>query len=55
MRHIVKFDTFYVYDGEGQDIREYWEQMTRVRLEFFEEPVLLERRYALSVSPTPIF
>jgi enamine deaminase RidA (YjgF/YER057c/UK114 family) len=38
MRHIVKFNTFYVYEGEGEDIREYWERMTRVRLEFFEEP-----------------
>jgi enamine deaminase RidA (YjgF/YER057c/UK114 family) len=38
MRHIVKFNTFYVHDGEGDDIREYWERMTKVRLEFFEEP-----------------
>lgn len=38
MRHVVKFNTFYVYDGEGDDIREYWERMTKVRLEFFEEP-----------------
>lgn len=38
MRHIVKFNTFYVYEGEGDEIREYWERMTKVRLEFFEEP-----------------
>ena len=38
MRHIVKFNTFYVFEGEGEEIREYWEAMTRVRLEFFEEP-----------------
>jgi len=38
MRHIVKFNTFYVFEGEGDEIREYWEKMTRVRLEFFEEP-----------------
>jgi enamine deaminase RidA (YjgF/YER057c/UK114 family) len=38
MRHVVKFNTFYVFEGEGDDIREYWEAMTRVRLEFFEEP-----------------
>jgi 2-iminobutanoate/2-iminopropanoate deaminase len=38
MRHIVKFNTFYVYDGEGDNIREYWERMTKVRLEFFDEP-----------------
>ena len=38
MHHIVKFNTFYVFDGEGDAIREYWEKMTAVRLEFFEEP-----------------
>jgi 2-iminobutanoate/2-iminopropanoate deaminase len=38
MRHLVKFNTFYVFEGEGDEIREYWEAMTRVRLEFFEEP-----------------
>ncbi|MGH2970262.1 MAG: RidA family protein [Solirubrobacteraceae bacterium] len=38
MRDIVKFNTFYVYEGEGEEIREFWEQMTAVRLEFFEEP-----------------
>jgi 2-iminobutanoate/2-iminopropanoate deaminase len=38
MRHIVKFNTFYVFEGEGDEIREYWEKMTAVRLEFFEEP-----------------
>jgi enamine deaminase RidA (YjgF/YER057c/UK114 family) len=38
MKHIVKFNTYYVFDGEGEDLREYWERMTKVRLEFFEEP-----------------
>jgi 2-iminobutanoate/2-iminopropanoate deaminase len=38
MEHIVKFNTFYVYEGEGDAIREYWEKMTAVRLEYFREP-----------------
>jgi 2-iminobutanoate/2-iminopropanoate deaminase len=38
MKHIVKFNTFYVFEGDGDEIREYWEAMTRVRLEFFDEP-----------------
>jgi 2-iminobutanoate/2-iminopropanoate deaminase len=38
MKHIVKFNTYYVFDGEGDALREYWERMTKVRLEFFEEP-----------------
>ncbi|MDX6728791.1 MAG: hypothetical protein QOK49_3596 [Baekduia sp.] len=38
MKHIVKFNTFYVFDGEGEALTEYWEKMTKVRLEYFEEP-----------------
>jgi enamine deaminase RidA (YjgF/YER057c/UK114 family) len=38
MRDIVKFNTFYTFEGEGDEIREFWEKMTKVRLEFFEEP-----------------
>jgi enamine deaminase RidA (YjgF/YER057c/UK114 family) len=38
MRHVVKFNTYYTFDGEGEALREYWERMTAVRLEFFEEP-----------------
>jgi enamine deaminase RidA (YjgF/YER057c/UK114 family) len=38
MQDIVKFNTFYVYDGPADTITDYWERMTRVRMEFFEEP-----------------
>lgn len=38
MRHIVKFNTYYVFDGEGETVREYWEKMTRVRLQYLPEP-----------------
>lgn len=38
MRHIVKFNTFYVFEGEGEAIRDYWEKMTRVRLEYLPDP-----------------
>lgn len=38
MRDVVKFNTFYCYEGSGEEVREFWEKMTRVRMEFFEEP-----------------
>jgi 2-iminobutanoate/2-iminopropanoate deaminase len=38
MRDVVKFNTFYTFEGEGDEIREFWEKLTKVRLEFFEEP-----------------
>ena len=30
MRQLVKFNTYYVFEGEGDEIREYWEKMTAV-------------------------
>lgn len=38
MKDVVKFNTYYCFEGSGDDIRAYWEKMTNVRLEFFEEP-----------------
>src|SRR4029079_6570560 len=38
MQDSGKFNTFYVYDGPPDTITDYWEKMTRVRMEFFEDP-----------------
>ena len=38
MQDIVKFNTFYVFNGSDDELTAYWEKMTRVRMEFFEEP-----------------
>lgn len=38
MRDIVKFNTYYCFEGSGDDVREFWEKMTKVRLEYFDEP-----------------
>jgi 2-iminobutanoate/2-iminopropanoate deaminase len=38
MNDVVKFNTYYHFEGDGDEIRDYWEKMTQVRLEFFEEP-----------------
>ena len=38
MHHLVKFNTYYVFEGDGDEIRGPWEKMTAVRLEFLEEP-----------------
>lgn len=38
MADIVKFNTFYAFEGEGDEIREFWEKMTKVRMEYFQEP-----------------
>ena len=38
LKDIVKLNTYYQFDGEGHAITEFWEQMTRVRLEYLAEP-----------------
>lgn len=38
MRDIVKLNTYYVFDGQGDEIRVFWEQMTRVRMEYIADP-----------------
>jgi enamine deaminase RidA (YjgF/YER057c/UK114 family) len=36
--HVVKLNTYYVCDDAHGDTVEYWEKMTRVRMEFLKEP-----------------
>jgi 2-iminobutanoate/2-iminopropanoate deaminase len=38
MKDVVKFNTYYQFEAQGDEIREYWERFTKVRMEFFEEP-----------------
>jgi enamine deaminase RidA (YjgF/YER057c/UK114 family) len=36
--HLVKLNTYYVCDGTQEDAVEFWEKLTRVRMEFLKEP-----------------
>jgi enamine deaminase RidA (YjgF/YER057c/UK114 family) len=38
MQELVKLHTYYVYDGEGRAVTDYWERMTRVRLDYLANP-----------------
>lgn len=38
MKDVVKINTFYVFDGPDSELTAFWERMTKVRMEFFEEP-----------------
>lgn len=38
MKDIVKFNTFYTFDGEGEEVNEFWRKMTDVRLEYLPTP-----------------
>lgn len=35
---VVKLNTYYVFDGEGDDVRLYWEKMTAIRLKYLPNP-----------------
>lgn len=35
---VVKLNTYYVFEGEGDDIRLFWERMTKVRLKYIPDP-----------------
>lgn len=37
-RHVVKLNTYYVFDGTADAVRDFWERMTRVRMEFLVAP-----------------
>jgi len=36
--HVVKLNTYYVYDGPPEDAQEYWAKMTAVRMEYLPDP-----------------
>ncbi len=38
MKDIVKLNTYYVDDSTGEGSREFWEKMTRVRMEYLSDP-----------------
>lgn len=38
MSDLVRLNTYYVFDGPDEDATEFWEEMTRVRLEYFADP-----------------
>ena len=35
---LVRLNTYYVFEGSDEDATRYWEDMTRVRLEYFPDP-----------------
>jgi 2-iminobutanoate/2-iminopropanoate deaminase len=35
---IVKLNTYYVFDGAPDELKDYWEKMTRVRMQFLPTP-----------------
>lgn len=38
LENLVRLNTYYVFDGDDADSTKYWEDMTRVRLEYFPDP-----------------
>lgn len=37
-KHVVKLNTYYVFDGDNAGAQAFWEKMTRIRLEYIPDP-----------------
>jgi enamine deaminase RidA (YjgF/YER057c/UK114 family) len=37
-KDVFKMNTFYVFSGEGEEVTDFWNKMTAVRLEFIGNP-----------------
>jgi len=35
---VVRVNTYYCFEGKGEEVREYWEKMTKIRLEYLPDP-----------------
>jgi enamine deaminase RidA (YjgF/YER057c/UK114 family) len=51
MQDLVKLHTYYVYEGDGAAVTQYWERMTRIRLQYLANPG--PAATALRVKGTP--
>ncbi len=38
LKDLLRMNTYYQYEGSGQAVTDFWEQMTRVRMEFLPNP-----------------
>ncbi len=38
MKDLAKLHTYYLYEGDGRDVTDYWESMTSVRLQYLADP-----------------
>ena len=38
LENLVRLNTYYTFEGADEDATQYWESMTRVRLEYFPDP-----------------
>jgi len=37
-KDIIKLNTYYVFEGEKHELVDFWEKMTKVRMDFLSEP-----------------
>lgn len=35
---VVKINTYYAFEGTGPEVQDFWQRMTRVRMEFLPDP-----------------
>lgn len=53
MNDLTKLHTYYVFEGEGRDVTDYWERMTQVRLRFLANPGPAATALRVNGAPLP--
>jgi enamine deaminase RidA (YjgF/YER057c/UK114 family) len=53
MKDLVKLHTYYVFEGEGRDVTDYWERMTQVRLRYLANPGPAATALRVNGAPVP--
>ncbi len=38
MENVVRLNTYYNFEGQGREVTEFWEKMTKVRMEYLQNP-----------------
>lgn len=53
MNDLVKLHTYYVFEGDGRDVTDYWERMTQVRLRYLANPGPAATALRVNGAPFP--
>jgi enamine deaminase RidA (YjgF/YER057c/UK114 family) len=53
MNDLTKLHTYYVFEGEGRNVTDYWERMTQVRLRFLADPGPAATALRVNGAPFP--
>lgn len=48
MENIVKINTYYTFEGEGEEVNKFWQKIAKVQMEFLPDPGPVETSVRVS-------